>query len=84
MTAPSHYPKLLEQVRSRRRLPVPAERRRIREEAGISLRVFADALGVSHTAVASWERGATPRELRSEYAQLLEEIADALEGRAAT
>lgn len=83
MNEPTHYGALLEQVRSRRRLPVPAERRRIREEAGISLRAVAGALGVSHTAVASWERGSTPREHRSEYAQLLQEIENVLEGQPA-
>jgi transcriptional regulator with XRE-family HTH domain len=65
---------LLERVRSRRKLPVAAERRRIREHAGVSLRDVAAALGVSHTAVASWESGATPRDHRAAYAHLLEEL----------
>jgi transcriptional regulator with XRE-family HTH domain len=65
---------LLERVRSRRKLPAPAERRRIREAAGLSLRDVAVAVGVSHTAVASWEAGYTPRERRNEYARLLEEL----------
>jgi transcriptional regulator with XRE-family HTH domain len=51
-----------------------AERRRIREAAGVSLRDVASALGVSHTAVAAWEAGATPREHRGSYAQLLDEF----------
>jgi transcriptional regulator with XRE-family HTH domain len=65
---------LLEQVRSRRKLPAKDERRRIREAAGLSLRDVATAVGVSHTAVASWEAGATPREHRAAYARLLEEL----------
>lgn len=83
MSTPTQYGALVAQIRSRRRLPPPAERRRIREEAGISLRTVASALGVSHTAVASWERGATPREHRAAYAQLLKELADALEAQPA-
>jgi transcriptional regulator with XRE-family HTH domain len=65
---------LLERVRSRRQLPVPSERRRIREQAGVTLRDVAIALGVSHTAVAKWEAGATPREQRNAYARLLDEL----------
>jgi transcriptional regulator with XRE-family HTH domain len=79
MDTASRYGALLEQVRSRRKLPAPQERRRIREDAGISLRALGSALGVSHTAVASWELGATPREHRSEYAGLLEEIRQTIE-----
>jgi DNA-binding transcriptional regulator YiaG len=55
-------------------LPAPSERRRIRETACVSLRDVARALGVSHTAVASWEAGATPREHHAAYARLLEEL----------
>jgi transcriptional regulator with XRE-family HTH domain len=65
---------LLEQVRSRRQLPPPSERRAIRLQAGLSLRDIGDALGVSHVAVSRWEGGATPRETRAAYAQLLEEL----------
>jgi len=65
---------LLERVRSRRTLPAPAERRRIRQRARVSLRDVARALGVSHTAVASWEAGATPRQHRVAYSALLEEL----------
>lgn len=65
---------LLERVRSRRTLPAAKERRRIRKEAGVSLRDMAAALGVSHTAVAGWEAGSTPREQRDAYAQLLADL----------
>jgi transcriptional regulator with XRE-family HTH domain len=65
---------LLQRLRARRQLPVPAERRRIRIAAGASLRDLANALGVSHAAVADWERGATPRGKRVAYAALLEEL----------
>jgi hypothetical protein len=70
---------LLEQLRSRRRLPPPAERRRVREAAGVSLRQLAAAIppnGVSVMAVVRWEAGATPRNLEHlrGYAELLEEL----------
>lgn len=70
---------LLEQLRSRRRLPPPAERRRIREAAGVSLRQLAAAIpphGVSAMAVVRWEAGAVPRDtthLRG-YARLLDDL----------
>lgn len=83
MSTPTHYPELLAQVRARRRLPLPSERRRIREDAGVSLRAVAAALGVSHTAVASWEMGVTPRAHRAAYAQLLTELERATAGETA-
>jgi predicted DNA-binding transcriptional regulator YafY len=70
---------LLEQLRSRRRLPPASERRRIREAAGVSLRQLGAAIpphGVSAMAVLRWEAGATPRDtehLRA-YGRLLEEL----------
>jgi len=70
---------LLDQLRSRRRLPPGPERRRIREEAGVSLRRLAAAIppnGVSPMAVVRWEADATPRNaqhLRG-YADLLDEL----------
>ena len=78
MDAPTQYGALLDQVRSRRRLPVPRERRRIREDAGLSLRAVAAAIGVSHTAVASWEAGGVPREHTAAYARFLEELREVL------
>ena len=65
---------LLESVRSRRTLPVAEERRRIRKAAGLTLRDVGAAIGVSHTAVRSWEEGSTPRENRAAYAHLLDEL----------
>ena len=61
---------LLERVRARR-LPPPAERRRLREAAGLSLRDVGEAVGVSHAAVSRWERGAHPRSSIGSYAELL-------------
>jgi DNA-binding transcriptional regulator YiaG len=71
---PASFDELLEQVRSRRALPPPAERRRIREAAGVSLRDMAKAVGVSHTAITDWESGTMPREHRAAYARLLDEL----------
>jgi DNA-binding transcriptional regulator YiaG len=67
---------LLERVRSGRRMPPAAERRRLREAHGLSLRDVAGAVGVSHTAVSRWEKGAQPREHRSEYLALLEGLSE--------
>ncbi len=70
---------LLEQLRSQRRLPAPAERRGIRQGAGVSLRQLAAAIpphGVSPMAVLRWEAGATPRapEHVRGYGRLLDEL----------
>jgi hypothetical protein len=78
---------LLEQLRSRRRLPVAAERRQIRERAGVSIRKLAAAIppeGVSPMAVVRWEQGAQPRnpEHVRAYGQLLDELRRLEGGRA--
>ncbi|MGH2934979.1 MAG: helix-turn-helix domain-containing protein [Gaiellaceae bacterium] len=67
---------LLAQLRARRALPQAAERRRIREEAGVSLRQLGAALGASPMAVFRWENGAQPRNpiQAREYAVLLDEL----------
>lgn len=84
MDKPTHYPELLAQVRARRKLPPAPERRRIREQAGLSLRAVAAALSVSHQTVSYWERGATPRaSLCDAYARLLDEVREALDEAAA-
>jgi DNA-binding transcriptional regulator YiaG len=44
-------------LRARRRLPVPAVRREIRERVGLSRADVAAALGVTREAVAYWEPG---------------------------
>ena len=62
---------LLERVRSRRTLPPAAERRRIREAAGVAQRELARALGVSWTAIQRWESGAMPRSHVDDYAGAL-------------
>jgi DNA-binding transcriptional regulator YiaG len=67
---------LLASIRARRTLPLPAERRRIREAAGVSLRQLGSALGASPMAVFRWEQGAQPRDPQQarEYASLLDEL----------
>ena len=42
---------------AKQELPTPEARRRLREEAGLSVRAFANALGVSPSTVARWETG---------------------------
>ena len=68
---------LLERVRSRRRLPDAAERRRIRVAAGVSQRELASALGVSWTAIQRWEQGARPRTHLEQYASALTRLLEA-------
>jgi DNA-binding transcriptional regulator YiaG len=64
---------LLERVRRKRQLPSFAERRALREGAGLTLRDVARELDCSHTAVAKWETKAEPRGTRRvAYARLLE------------
>ena len=65
---------LLGRLRAKRELPPKDERRRIRKDAGASLRDVGAALGVSHSLVRYWEDGGTPREHRSAYAALLDEL----------
>jgi DNA-binding transcriptional regulator YiaG len=72
---PASVDELLKRVHARRKLPPADERHGIRVAAGLSLREVGEALGVSHTAVSDWERGATPRERqRVVYGRLLDEL----------
>jgi Ser/Thr protein kinase RdoA (MazF antagonist) len=76
MTPDRHERRLLDRVRSRQRLPLSAERRLIRERAGVSLRELAAAIGVSHVAITRWEDGAQPRnpEHVAAYGRILAEL----------
>ncbi|MDI9887109.1 helix-turn-helix domain-containing protein [Streptomyces sp. HNM0645] len=68
---------LLEEVASRESLPDPAERKRLREAAGLSQEQVAKVLQVRREAVSGWEAGRTePRPpKRAAYARLLEGLA---------
>jgi transcriptional regulator with XRE-family HTH domain len=70
---------LAELVRAAR-LPPPAERRRIRLAAGVSLRRMGDELGVSAVTVHNWEtNGDGPGlENATRYRRLLEQLAAAV------
>lgn len=52
---------MIERVRARihvhSSLPEPAERRSLREAAGLTQRELADAVGVDRTTIAHWESG---------------------------
>lgn len=56
-------------------LPDPADRKRIRLGAGLSLRALGDALGVSAPSVQAWEAGTTPRPNHAvAYRRLLDDL----------
>lgn len=61
------------------RLPKPAERKAIREKAGVSLQRLADELGVSVTSIWHWERGQDGPSLENaaRYRALLDELTQA-------
>lgn len=63
------------------RLPSPGTRRSIREDAGVSLREAAQALGVTALTVQRWERGdARPRRQHAvEYRQFLDALRETLD-----
>ena len=65
---------LLERLQARRVLPLAAERRQIRLDAGASLRDVAREIGVSPTSVIRWERGSSPGVHTAAYARLLGEL----------
>lgn len=67
-------------MRLRRDLPEPAERRKIRETAGLSQQELAAAMGVSRQAVTFWERGErTPRgQYLDRYVEALRALKDAV------
>lgn len=73
----SNVDSLLEQV-AQDDLPPPAERRRLREAAGLSQTQVAKALDTRREAVGNWEAGRTePRPpQRAAYARLLEKLAE--------
>lgn len=63
-------------------LPEPAERRRIRQAAGLSLKRVGEALGVSESAIWHWENGTAGQgpalENAAAYRKLLDELAAAV------
>jgi transcriptional regulator with XRE-family HTH domain len=68
---------LVERLRAAR-LPAPSARRKIREDAGVSLRVGADALGVEVLTLRRWESGTPPRRLDDQirYAEFLDRLSE--------
>ena len=85
MTPEEHEQELLARLHSHRKLPLPAERRKIREQAGVSLRSLAAAVGCSHVAITRWEAGARPADPTQldRYQRLLDELARLEERRSA-
>ncbi len=75
---PTRGAALVAEIRSRR-LPIPADRRAVRELSGISLRRLATELNVTHGSISYYERGGSPGvEIAGRYRELLEEIAEAI------
>jgi hypothetical protein len=71
---------LLERVAAREALPAPAERKRLREAAGLSQEQVAEAVGTRRETVGSWESSKPGRReprppQRAAYARLLEGLA---------
>jgi transcriptional regulator with XRE-family HTH domain len=61
-------------------LPLPAERRRLRVDAGLAGTSLAAQIGVSPTTVYGWEQGRNPSGLlREAYAKALSQLAAATE-----
>ena len=60
------------------RLPAPSQRRQIREDARVSLRVGAKALGVEVLTLRRWEGGKPPRRLEDQirYAEFLNRLSE--------
>lgn len=69
---------LIEEVRTRRRLPPPPMRRAIRQAAGVSQRQVAEELGVDRVTVARWELGTRNPQSRflGAYLALLDGLRD--------
>jgi transcriptional regulator with XRE-family HTH domain len=67
---------LIEEVRSRRRLPPPSVAQAIRKAAGVTQARLAEELGVHPVTVARWEAGSRHPvgETRDRYAALLEQL----------
>lgn len=72
---PSSHDDLLKRI-AERRLPSPKERRRIRRDAGLTLKDVGEVLGVNEMTVSRWERGkAKPRgAVATTYRQLLDQL----------
>jgi len=82
MSEPSEAGAALTALVRAAKLPEPAERKRIRREAGLSLRRLGEALGVTEGAMWRWENG-TPGQGPSlenaiRYRELLEELQKAV------
>lgn len=78
MTASVVVDRIHARVRRHQALPSLDERRRLREEAGLSQQEFADAMGVSQSALAGWESEANPRNPRGPFLDLYVEGLQAL------
>lgn len=74
----------LRQKRAPVRLPPPGERKRIRNEYGVSQGDVAAVLGVSRLTVSMWERGETdPKpDHAQKYAELLDQMQQEIKDKA--
>lgn len=78
MTEATSTVPLAERVRAAQ-LPRPAERKRIRKRAGVSLREVAEEIGVTQTTVWHWEEGRGPSPKHAvRYREVLDALAEAV------
>lgn len=78
-TKPRHFDPLVARIRDSR-LPDPADRRKTREEAGVTIREAAGELHVAPMTFLRWERGAAqPRRDRAiAYRSFLDALSEAV------
>lgn len=80
MTEPTESSAALAELVRAAQLPAPAERKRIRQAAGLSYQRLADALGVTAPTVWNWENDGDGPSLENavKYRRLLDELAAAV------
>ncbi len=78
MNVPLRIQAILDTAERHRSLPTPRMRQHLREQAGLTRRQIAEALGVTPTTVGRWEKGnRNPRgDDFNNYLEVLERLAE--------